>query len=398
MLTGKNIIIGVCGSVAAYKTAILISGLVQKKANVTVVMTPTATQFITPLTFTALCGNQVLTEIISSNYDHLKLVEKADLYVIAPATANTIGKIASGFADNLVTALALTQKVPLLICPAMNEKMWQAPATQRNLKLLQSQGAHIIEPEVGYLACGEEGKGRLAEPNVILVEIEQLLKVRKQLAGKKILITTGATREYIDAVRFISNPASGLTGFYLAAEAAKRGAQVFLVAGATTVNLALPPNVTIFQVHTASEMQQKVTQLFKEVEAVVMAAAVSDFVPVVTASGKVKKEHLNEIKLKAAPDILKELGKQKKNKILVGFAAQTDNWERAGETKLRDKSLDLMVVTDVSKGQGFGQEQIKAWFVFPQAESKFLGLIPKKKLATLVIDAVAERFFSNCNA
>lgn len=393
MLTGKNIIVGVCGSVAAYKTASLVSALVQKKASVTVVMTPAATQFIAPLTFSALCGQPVLTEIISPDYDHLKLAEKADLYVIAPATANTIAKIASGLADNLVTALALTKKLPLLICPAMNEKMWQASATQQNLKLLQSQGVQIVEPEVGYLACGEEGKGRLAEPDVIVNEIEQLLKVRKQLAGKKILITAGATREYLDAVRFISNPASGLTGYYLAAEADKRGAQVFLVAGIATVNFALPPNVTLFQVVTAAEMQQKVTQLFKEIDAVVMAAAVSDFVPVVIASGKIKKEQLKEIKLKAAPDILKELGKQKMNKILVGFAAQTDNWVKTGETKLKEKNLDFIVVTDVSQGQGFGQEQIKAWFVSPQ-ESKSLGLIPKKKLANLVIDAVAERLLT----
>jgi len=395
MLTGKNIIVGVCGSVAAYKTASLVSALVQRKASVTVVMTPAATQFITPLTFTALCGNPTLTEILSADYDHLRLAEKADLYVIAPATANTMAKITAGVADNLVTALALTQKVPLLICPAMNEKMWQAPATQQNLKLLQNQGAHILEPNFGYLACGEEGKGRLAEPEVILAQIEQLLKVKEQLSGRKILITGGATREYIDAVRFISNPASGLTGYYLAAEAAKRGAQVFLVTGATTVNLTLPPNVTVFSVVTATEMEQKVTQLFKEVDAVVMAAAVSDFIPVATAAGKVKKEQLKEVKLKPAPDILKALGKQKKDKFLVGFAAQTSDWLKAGAEKLKEKNLDLIVVTDVSKGKGFGQEQIKAWFVYPQEKAKALGLIPKKQLATIVMDAVADRLLSS---
>lgn len=384
-IAGKNIIVGVCGSVAAYKTAYLVSALVQKKANVTVAMTPAATKFIHPLTFSALSGQKVLTEILSPDYNHLKPANAADLYVIAPATANTIAKLTSGYADNLVTALALSQKGPILICPAMNEKMWLAPVTKQNVKLLKSRGYYLVEPSSGYLACGEDGKGRLAEPGVILEEIEKLLLFSNQLAGVKLLITTGATREYFDEIRFISNPASGLTGFYLADEAAKRGADVYLVAGATTVDFTLAPQIKYYTVVSAEQMRQKVKQLYPQVAAVIMAAAVSDFTPATKYPHKVKKQQLSSVQLQPAPDILKELGANKEGKILIGFAAQTNNWLKEGQAKLKEKNLDLIVVTDVSNNQGFGRSPIKSWFVFPHKE-KSLGLINKRKLATALIE------------
>lgn len=385
----RNIVVGVCGSIAAYKSAFLVSGLVQKKANVTVVMTPAATKFVAPLTFSALCGKPVLTEIFSSDYDHLKLTAEADLFVIAPATANSIAKLAAGYADNLVTALALTKSCPLLVCPAMNEKMWQAPETQENLKKLKSKGCYVMEPQFGYLACGEEGRGRLAEPAEIVKEIETLFQKSNQLAGLTLLITTGATREYIDPVRFLSNPSSGLTGYYLAEEAARRGAQVHLVAGFTTVDLALPPNVVIHKVISGQEMRAKVKQLYPQVDSVIMAAAVSDFIPETSSGTKLKKEQVSSVKLKPAPDILKELGAEKENQVLVGFAAQTHDWISSGKAKLKEKNLNFIVVTDVSQSQGFGAEKIRSWLVFPDTQQE-LGLIAKKELATIIVDKLAD--------
>jgi len=390
---GKTVLVGVTGGIAAYKSAELVSSLVKMGNQVHVILTKAALDFITPLTLQTLSKNPVLIDENATeqgNYvPHIELAEKADLMVIAPATANTIAKIATGLADNLLTSIVLATKAPVLMAPAMNVNMYENPITQKNIEFLKQMGFYFIEPEEGMLACGTVGKGRLPAIPVILAEIEKLLYDKKDFQGKKVLVTAGGTREAIDPVRFIGNRSSGKMGFALAKEAYKRGAEVTLIAGFTT---ALPPyGVKLIRAESAEAMKAEVLKAFPEVDVVIKAAAVADYKPKETAHNKIKKAE-EDLSLELSPtvDILKELGKIKDKQILVGFAAETNQVTAYARRKLSEKNLDLLVANDVSKaGAGFEVDTNIVSIFYPDGQVEKLPLLAKDEVATLVLDRVA---------
>ncbi|MEM5788305.1 MAG: bifunctional phosphopantothenoylcysteine decarboxylase/phosphopantothenate--cysteine ligase CoaBC [Syntrophobacteraceae bacterium] len=360
MLKEKSILLGVSGGIAAYKSAELVRQLVKEEASVRVVMTANAMQFVTPLTFQALSGNPVGTDLFSleseSRIGHIHQARIADLAVLAPATANLIAKMAAGIADDYLTTILLATTSPVLVCPAMNVKMWEHPATQRNLKTLGELGYHVLDPACGSLACKEEGMGRLAELSDILETARKIL-TPQTLSGKTVLVSAGPTWEPFDPVRFISNPSSGKMGFALALIAARRGARVHLVSGPSP--LRTPPGVERTSVTTAVEMRDAVSALAPGMDAIVMASAVSDFRPPEPAPNKVKKHYAGQvITLEPNPDILAELGQRRRNsQVLVGFAAETEDMIDNAREKLVRKNIDLIVANDLTKkGSGFGTD------------------------------------------
>ncbi len=391
MLKDRFILLGVSGGIACYKAVELLRLLKQAGAHVTVVMTSNAQKFVTPLTFQTLSGNPVLTDILhledQSEMEHISAVDRSDLFVIAPATANIIGKIANGVADNRVTTMVLACTTPLLIAPAMNVHMWENPVVQQNIAKLKTLCHQIIEPGEGELACGYVGAGRMAEPEVILEHIQQVLGPQ-DLRGETVLVTAGPTQEAIDPVRLLTNRSSGKMGYALAQAAKRRGARVILVSG--PVRIPFPTGVEYRSVTTTQEMRDAVMEAFTEATVIIKAAAVSDFQPAVAHSQKIKKaKGKAQWTLKETPDILEELGRKKGSKILIGFAAETERIEENARKKLLSKNLDLIVANNVVEpGAGFEVDTNRATLIDKMGKIEGLPLMPKTQLASKILDRV----------
>ena len=381
--------LGVAGGIACYKAVELVRLLVKDGFSVQVVMTREATHFVTPLTFQTLSGKPVATEIFSlteeSQIGHINLADQAQVFVVAPATANVIGKIAAGIADDLLTTVLMATQAPVLFAPSMNVHMFDNPILQENIRKLRRLGYHFIEPAEGYLACGYEGKGRLPEPEVIVEEIRGLLK-KKDLTGERLLITAGPNHEAIDPVRFITNRSSGKMGYALARAAVRRGAEVTLISGPTS--LAAPERAKVLKVTTAADMRVAVLDRFPDSTTVVMAAAVSDYSPVAAAPKKLKKgPESMRLDLKRNPDILKELGAKKDGRFLIGFAAETDDVIANAGKKLKEKNLDMIVANDVTAdGSGFEGETNIATILDRSGKVQTLPLMTKDELADRIFD------------
>ncbi len=349
---GKRIVFGVTGSIAAFKVAGWVSALAKEEALVDVVMTEAAAKFVAPLTFASLSGRPVFEDMFSAEQEggisHIGLSREADCILIAPATAKTIARLAYGLADDLLTTTVLAARIPVIICPAMNVQMYEHPATVNNLKILREFGYHIIEPDSGLMACGEEGSGRLPEwEQVAEYVLRQILS--QDLAGQKVLVTAGPTREPYDPVRFISNRSSGKMGFALARTAFRRGAEVTLISGPTAQQP--PAGVECVNITTALEMHQAVMERYEDKSIIIKAAAVSDFRCATQSDEKIKKNRSSLVmELEQNPDILKELGRicDHNRQLLIGFAAESSNIEEEGRKKLLDKELDLIAVNDIS--------------------------------------------------
>jgi phosphopantothenoylcysteine decarboxylase / phosphopantothenate---cysteine ligase len=395
MLKGKSILLGVSGGIAVYKSAELVRLLVKEGASVHVVMTANAQQFVTPLTFQALSNNTVGIDLFSmeseSRISHIQKARLPDLVLIAPATANVMAKMAAGIADDYLTTILLATTAPVLVCPAMNVKMWEHPATQRNLRSLAELGYQIQPPGVGYLACQEEGAGRLAELGDILEKAIRML-TPPTLAGKSVLVSAGPTWESFDPVRFLSNPSSGKMGYALAKIAARRSARVHLVSGPCF--LEAPAGVERTCVTSALEMRDVILRLSPQLDAIVMAAAVSDYRPSEKSPQKLKKvaEELTVI-FEPNPDILAALGEIKRPaQVLVGFAAETENLLKNAQDKLLRKNLDFIVANDLSKkGSGFGCETNEVTIIERSGAVTGLAPMTKEAVASEIWDRV-ERF------
>lgn len=390
-LLGKRIVLGVSGSIAAYKAVGLLRALVEQGADVSVVMTNSATRFVTPLTFEVLSRHPVAADLFAAHQEmlHLTLAEQADAVVIAPATANVLAKCAVGLADDLLSTLVLAARGPLILAPAMDGGMWDHPSVQAHAEALRARGVTVVEPEEGPLASGRIGKGRLAAEDTILAAVEACLHPRLDWAGQRVLISAGPTQEAIDPVRFISNRSSGKMGYAVAAAARERGAAVVLVAGPT----ALPPpaGVEVVPVCTAEEMGKALAARFGWCTVLVMAAAVADFRPKRAAAHKLKKGKAQTETLELAPteDILESLARRRTKQIMVGFAAETQDLVRHATDKLTRKSLDLIVANNVlDEGAGFGTDTNKAVLVGRAGVLSDVPLVPKRELADRILDAV----------
>jgi phosphopantothenoylcysteine decarboxylase/phosphopantothenate--cysteine ligase len=393
ILKGKEIVIGVTGGIAIFKAPELLRQLVKLGAKVQVVMTRNAQEFVTPLTFQVLSGNPVITQLFrllsESKIGHVALADRADMIVIAPATANILGKIANGIGDDMLSTLVMAARSPVLLAPAMNYRMWANSAVQRNVKLLKQDGYHLIEPGFGGLACGEEGKGRMAEVEEILEEMEEVL-TGKDLQGERILITAGPTQEPLDPVRFISNRSSGKMGYALAHVAQKRGAEVILISGPTS--LIPPRKVKFIKVGTALEMREATLREFQEATVVIKSAAVADYRPTVKEERKLKKSDASiMVELEKTPDILEELGRKKGDRILIGFAAETESLIKNAQDKLKTKNLDLIVANDVSQeGSGFSSDTNQVKIIDQEGRIEDLPLLPKEEVAELILNRLKE--------
>ncbi len=392
MLAGKCVVLGVTGGIAAYKAVEVASRLRKLGATVYVVMTRAAANFVTPLTFREISGNAVVTSMWDEpkqwNVEHIALATRADLFVIAPATANVIGKLAAGIADDMLTTTVMATKAPVLLAPAMNSGMYLNPVVQANIARLAGLGYHVLPPDEGLLACGVEGPGRLPEPEVIVARAAALLGAGGDLAGRKVLVTAGPTREAIDPVRYISNHSSGKMGYAIAAAARARGADVVLVTGPTA--LTPPPGVRTVPVETAAEMLAAVLAEYDDCDAVVKAAAVADYRPVAPAEHKIKK-HDEEMTLTLTknPDILAELGRRKRHQVLVGFAAETRDLAANAGAKLAKKNLDMIVANDVTvPGAGFGADTNVARLLYRDGRTEELDLMAKSELAGVILDRI----------
>ena len=393
MLGKKTIILGITGSIAAYKAAEIASQLTQAGAKVNVIMTKEAIEFISPVTFRALTGNPVVTEMfdLASEFsiEHVSLAKSADIVVIAPATANIIAKLAAGFADDMLCCTVLATKAPVLIAPAMETNMYNNPATQDNLSKLKARDFVIIAPATGWLASGKEGLGRLADINDIIGSIRQVLGGDRDLADKHIVVTAGGTQEPIDPVRYISNRSSGKMGYALAEAARDRGAKVTLVTAPTS--LGEPVGVNLVKVNTAQEMQQAVQNVTTQADALVMAAAVADYRPTKTAKDKIKKGEMGlTLELEPTPDILSSV---KGNFIKVGFAAESSNLMENAKQKLKQKGLDLIVANDITASDsGFGTDTNRVTTIDREGKVDSLPLMSKREVADKVLNRVAELF------
>ena len=386
-LTGKNIILGISGGIAAYKMPLLVRLLKKAGANIQVVMTPAAHDFVTPVTLATLSDRPVLTDFIQSKeglwHNHVALAQWADLMLFAPVTANTLAKMAHGQADNFLLAVYMSAKCPIMVAPAMDLDMYAHPATRQNLQQLQKFGVYLIPATKGELASGLTGYGRMEEPENIYKQVVDFFKQKKSLSGKKVLITAGPTYEAIDPVRFIGNHSSGKMGIALAEEAAKRGASVVLVLGPTSLR-PHNPAIEVLPVTNAEEMFATVTQHFDTADITVMAAAVADFTPEKRAGHKIKKSHTSlSIPLKPTKDILAYLGKQKKaNQILAGFAMETENEAENALAKLKRKNLDLIVLNSLREPQaGFKHDTNKVTIFVKDGRQIDLPLKTKKAVA-----------------
>jgi len=399
MLRGKNILIGVTGSIAAYKSAILIRALVKEGANVKVIMTPSATDFISPLTLSTLSKNPVNLEFFNSKSgewaSHVDLGLWADIYIIAPATANSIAKFSNGICEDLLAAVYLSARCPVFIAPAMDLDMYQHPSTKKNILALISYGNKIINADFGELASGLIGEGRMAEPEQIVEILSQFLKSQQSLDGKTALVTAGPTHEAIDPVRFIGNHSSGKMGFAIAFELAERGANVHLVSGPTEQQID-HSNISRLFVTSAQEMYNKCEEVFEESDIIVLTAAVADYKPESVAAEKIKKSteqlQLNLLKTK---DIAAELSnKRRKNQVLVGFALESENELDNAKAKLEKKKFDMIVVNSIrDEGAGFGHDTNKVSIIDKFGSIKEFGLKSKREVAIDIIDEIQDRLY-----
>jgi len=392
VFAGKKIVIGVSGSIAAFKVAGWVSDLAKEEALVTVVMTSSAKQFVTPLTFTALSGNRVSSEMFDDNNEdamsHINIGRDADVILIAPATANIIAKLANGLADDLLTTTVLASRAKVLVCPAMNNRMYAHPSTQANINKLKNLGYTVIDPSCGIMACKEEGEGRLSEWEDVKEHLAMTL-TEQDLQGQKIMITAGPTREPLDPARYLSNRSSGKMGYALARAACRRGAQVTLISGPTS--LACPVGVTLVNVQTAQEMYDASLECFDNSTVVIKAAAVADYRPNIVHEHKVKKDKIDaELVLEANPDILLALGKNKKaGQVLVGFAAESRNLHDEGMKKFKKKNLDLIAVNDISgESTGFESETNQVLLISKNG-SETLPFTSKLHTADLILDRIS---------
>jgi phosphopantothenoylcysteine decarboxylase / phosphopantothenate---cysteine ligase len=392
MLKGKKVVVGITGGIAAYKAAEFVRLLVKEEVDVHVVMTENAHKFIAPLTFQTLSGNPVVSDpfalLEDATIGHIALADLAELVVILPATANMIGKIANGIADDFLSAMVMATKAPVLFVPSMNVNMWENKALQKNIQTLLEIGYHLLEPGEGELACHWYGKGRLPELNEVVEKMEDLLSP-KDLKGEKILITGGPTQEPIDPVRFITNRSSGKMGFALAKMARRRGAEVILITGPTS--LPLPRrDIKLVPVRAAEEMRKAVFNSLVGSSVVIKAAAVSDYRPKVISQKKIKKgSSITTLPLERTKDILEELGKKKGNRILIGFAAETEDLIANAKKKLKEKNLDFIVVNDVTQpGAGFSSDTNQVKIIYPSGQIKDLPQMTKEEVSQLILDEV----------
>ena len=389
MLNNKTIILGITGSIAAYKAAELASKLTQAGAKVEVVMTEPATKFITPLTLRSITGRAVVTDMFDlasqHSIEHIALGEAADLVVIAPATASIIAKMAFGIADDMVTLTVLATKAPVILAPAMDVNMFDNPVTQENLAKLKARGFIIVDPAYGRLASGKVGWGRLADVGKIMATIEQVLGGSGDLAGKRLVVTAGGTREPIDPVRYIGNPSSGKMGYAIAEAARDRGAKVTLITAPTS--LPQPAGMAVVPVETAAQMKKAVAKAVAKADALLMAAAVADYQPKTTARAKIKKESPSlTLELVRTPDIL---GEVKGNFIKVGFAAESEDIVANARKKLQKKKLDLIVANDITdKKSGFGVDTNKVTLIDKKGKVENLPLMTKREVADKILDRV----------
>ncbi len=398
-LQGKNIILGITGSIAAYKSAMLTRLLIKQGAAVKVVMTPLAKEFITPVTMATLSQNTVLSDFF--NYDdgdwnsHVELGLWADLFLLAPASANTMAKMAHGVCDNLLLTTYLSVRCPVMIAPAMDMDMYKHPATRDNIEILKSRGHSFVEPETGELASGLTGKGRMEEPEKITQSVIEFLNSKKKLKGKRFLVTAGPTIERIDPVRFIGNHSSGKMGYAIAESLAEEGAHIDLVSGPVQL-ITKNPNITIHSVESAEEMYQKAKSLFDKANGAIMSAAVSDYRIATPSDKKLKREQTGSISLELTPnkDIAAELGQQKRpDQILVGFALETDNELANATKKLQKKNLDFIVLNSLSdKGSGFNVETNKITIINNKKEKTEYSLKNKKEVAEDIVQYLIENY------
>lgn len=397
MLPGKQVLVGVTGGIAAYKVCYLVRDLKKAGADVKVVMTEAATKFVAPLTFSALSGHEVASDLWARNQStgseistqHIDLANWADAFVIAPASANTIGKLTYGLSDNLLTIIALASRGPIILAPTMDADMYVNPVTQRNITRLQERGYFIIPAEEGEHASGLMGPGRLPEISSIIKFIERVIdKTTQDFKGKKILVTAGPTFEAIDPVRFIGNRSSGKMGFALASAAVLRGATVTLVTG--PVHLETPRNVTRIDIESAEQMHKAVLAQAKQTDAIIMAAAVADYAPPTTAQTKIKKETEGNgltLSLRKTPDILLSLGQKKNGKVLVGFALEMENDLSNAKEKLKKKNLDLVILNSLGdEGAGFGSDTNVVTIIDRKGNSEKLPLMSKFDVAIEILD------------
>ena len=392
MLKGKKIVLGVTGGIAVYKAVDLVSRLRKQGCQVRVVMTEHAQQFVTPLTFKEISGNQVAVSMWSSNQEfnveHIALANWADAFVVAPATANILAKMAYGLADDLLSTTLLAAQAPIVVCPAMNTGMYENAATQENIAKLQGRGVTVMPPAVGKLACGTSGAGRLPEPQEIVEFLSAFFAKREgDLCGLKVLVTAAGTREPIDPVRYVGNRSSGKMGYAVAQMAAERGAEVLLISGPSA--LSIPANVKAIKVETTNEMLEACLESYDKVDIVIKAAAVADYRPRDVAEQKIKKktDDALTVVMDKNPDILKTLGAKKTHQVLVGFAAETQNLLENARDKVVKKNLDMIVANDVTAaGAGFNADTNIVKFLFANGEVRSLEQMPKVDVANCILD------------
>ena len=391
-MPGKRITLGVCGGIAAYKAAELVRLLVKEEALVRVIMTDNAGYFVGPMTFEALSQQKVCRTLFETSDEaaiqHIHWAQESDAVVIAPATANIIGKLAGGIADDALSTFMLAVTCPVLICPAMNTNMYQSPQVQHNLERLKSYGYKVLEPGSGELACGTVGPGRLPDPAIIMDAVRALFQPA-DFCGRRVLVTAGPTREAIDPVRFITNPSSGKMGYAIARVAAMRGAEVTLVSGPTA--LSPPDGVRLIRVTSAAEMAEAVLAEMDGHQVIIKTAAVADFRPMAVSDRKIKKEDAEMvIQLERTQDILKALGERKTRQVLVGFAAETHDMESFARGKLAAKNLDMIVANHIGSPEvGFQADTNRATFLFRDGRREEIGLMPKTELAGILLDRIA---------
>lgn len=391
----KKIALGICSSISIYKACEIVRRFQKEGHEVQVIMTENATRLISPRLFSALTGRRVIVNLFEDEFAdeiaHVELAKDISLLLVAPATANMIGKFASGVADDFLSTFHLAVRCPILFAPAMNEAMYLHKQTQANIKRLKETGIRFVEPEKGYLACKDEGWGRLAPVEKIVSESFRLLKTGSSFAGKTVLVTAGPTREYSDPVRYLSNPSSGKMGYELAQQASNRGADVILVSGPT--HIVPPPGVRVVRVQTADEMEGEVDRFFPEADVLLMAAAVSDYKFSRISSQKVKKKQKSRtINLVRTTDILKKIGRKKGKKIVVGFAAETEKIKENALKKAREKNLDMIVANDVAKkGTGFGSDYNRVTLVFPDGKAIRSQKMTKSEISGMILDEIEDK-------
>ena len=395
MLKGKKVLLCVSGGIAVYKACALTSKLTQAGANVKVVLTEGATKFVTPLTFQALSRETVYTDVFeekeATKITHIDIADWADIVIVAPATANIIGKAANGIADDLVSTMLLATTAPIFIAPAMNVHMYEHPAVKENMKTLKERGYHFLEPDEGYLACGYVGKGRLMEPEDIIMHLDMYFRpIDSYINGKTVLITAGPTQEKIDPVRYFTNRSSGKMGYAIAREASKRGAKVILISGPT--NLEKPDNVEFVPVISAAQMYKKVIERYEEVDVVVKSAAVADYRPKNIHDQKVKKQPSDwAVEMERTTDILQTLGDKKTKQLLVGFAAESENVDEYAKEKLKRKNLDMIVANSiVQAGAGFQGDTNIVTIYKKDGTSKALPLMSKQEVSVNLLNEIEQ--------